>query len=117
MRALETFDALGVAFGSLSEQVDTGTPMGKMVFTVLGAVAESERSLIAERVRAGLRNARAKGTRLGRPRVSLDASRVAQLRSQGRTIREIANVLGVSRSLVHKTLANSGQSGAAITEG
>src|SRR5277367_3000774 len=61
LRALETFNALGVAFVSLSEQMDTSTPTGKMVFTVLGAVAELERSLIAERVRAGLRNARAKG--------------------------------------------------------
>src|SRR5712692_9977435 len=57
LRALETFRALGVEFVSLSEQVDTSTPTGKMIFTVLGAVAELERSLIAERVRAGLRNA------------------------------------------------------------
>jgi DNA invertase Pin-like site-specific DNA recombinase len=71
LRALETFNALGVAFVSLSEQMDTSTPTGKMVFTVLGAVAELERSLIAERVRAGLRNARAKGKRLGRPRANL----------------------------------------------
>src|SRR6202163_479031 len=56
LRALETFNALGVQFVSLSEQVDTSTPMGKMVFTVLGAVAELERSLIVERVKAGLRN-------------------------------------------------------------
>ena len=57
LRALETFKALGVDFISLSEQVDTSTPTGKMVFTVLGAVAELERSLICERVRAGIRNA------------------------------------------------------------
>jgi DNA invertase Pin-like site-specific DNA recombinase len=116
LRALETFNALGVAFVSLSEQIDTSTPTGKMVFTVLGAVAELERSLIAERVRAGLRNARAKGKRLGRPRVSVDASKMARLRAEGRTVREIADALGVSRSLVHKTLANRGQFGAAITE-
>src|SRR5437667_25753 len=61
LRALETFKALGIEFVSLSEQVDTSTPTGKMVFTVLGAVAELERSLIAERVRARLRNARARG--------------------------------------------------------
>jgi len=73
LRALETFKALGIEFVSLSEQVDTSTPMGKMVFTVLGAVAELERSLIAERVRAGLRNARAKGKKLGRPRRRVDA--------------------------------------------
>ena len=61
LRALETFQSLGIEFVSLSEQMDTSTPTGKMVFTILGAVAELERSLIAERVRAGLRNARAKG--------------------------------------------------------
>jgi DNA invertase Pin-like site-specific DNA recombinase len=117
LRALETFNSLGVAFVSLSEQIDTSTPTGKMIFTVLGAVAELERSLIAERVRAGLRNARAKGTRLGRPPVCVDTSRVAQLRGEGWSIREIAEALGVSRSLVHKTLANRGQISAAITEG
>ena len=73
LRALETFNALGIAFVSLSEQMDTTTPTGKMIFTVLGAVAELERSLIVERVRAGLRNARAKGKRLGRPNNVVDA--------------------------------------------
>jgi DNA invertase Pin-like site-specific DNA recombinase len=109
LRALETFKALGIDFVSFSEQMDTSTPAGKMVFTVLGAVAELERSLIVERVRAGLRNARAKGKRLGRPRVAVDAARIARLHAQGRSIREIADELGYSRSLVHKTLAN-GQS-------
>jgi DNA invertase Pin-like site-specific DNA recombinase len=117
LRALETFNSLGVAFVSLSEQIDTSTPTGKLIFTVLGAVAELEWSLIAERVRAGLRNARSKGKRLGRPPIGLDAFHVVRLRAQGRTIREIADSLGVSRSLVHKTLANRGQIGAAITEG
>jgi DNA invertase Pin-like site-specific DNA recombinase len=106
LRALETFNALGISFVSLSEQMDTTTPAGKMVFTVLGAVAELERSLIAERVRAGLRNARAKGKTLGRPRVFVDGARITRLRALGRSIREIADELGYSRSLVHKTLAN-----------
>jgi len=79
LHALETFKALGVDFVSYSEQMDTSTPAGKMVFTVLGAVAELERSLIAERVRAGLRNAKAKGKRLGRPRVTVDARRISAL--------------------------------------
>ena len=61
LRALEQFQALGIDFVSLSENVDTSTPTGKMIFTVLGAVAELERSLIVERVKAGLRNARQKG--------------------------------------------------------
>ena len=75
LRALDTFRALGVEFVSLSESLDTSTPAGRMVFTVRGAVAELERSLIAERVRAGLRNGRAKGTKLGRPRADVDATR------------------------------------------
>src|SRR5690348_17362179 len=89
LRALETFKALGIDFVSYSEQMDTSTPAGKMVFTVLGAVAELERSLIVERVRAGLRNARAKGKKLGRPRAIVDAAKINHLRSQGRTLREI----------------------------
>jgi DNA invertase Pin-like site-specific DNA recombinase len=70
LRALETFQSLGIEFVSLSEEVDTSTPTGKMVFTVLGTVAELERSLIAERVKAGLRNVRAKGKKFGRPGLS-----------------------------------------------
>jgi DNA invertase Pin-like site-specific DNA recombinase len=79
LRALENFQALGIEFVSLSESVDTTTPAGKMVFTVLGAVAELERSLIGERVRAGLRNAKAKGIRLGRRPIKVLS--VAEIRS------------------------------------
>jgi DNA invertase Pin-like site-specific DNA recombinase len=117
LHALETFKALGIDFVSYSEQMDTSTPAGKMVFTVLGAVAELERSLIVECVRAGLRNARAKRKRLGRPRTVVDASRIARLHSQGRSIREIAEELGYSSSLVHKTLANGESRSVAITAG
>src|SRR6204780_3398385 len=101
LHALETFKALGIDFVSFSEQMDTSTPAGKMVFTVLGAVAELERSLIVERVRAGLRNARAKGKTLGRPRVAVDASRIAVLRASGQPWRAIAKALGVSVGTVH----------------
>lgn len=97
LRALETFSSLGIAFVSLSESLDTSTPAGKMVFTVLAAVAELERSLIAERVRAGLRNARAKGKRLGRPRVAVDAARITSLRAQGWSWREIVAETGISK--------------------
>lgn len=96
LRALEEFRSLGIEFVSLSEQVDTSTPTGKMVFTVLGAVAELERCLIAERVRAGLRNARAKGKRLGRPRKALDPHQIALLRRGGASWRAVGAALGVS---------------------
>lgn len=96
LRALETFRAQDIEFVSFSEQLDTSTPAGKMVFTVLGAVAELERGLIVERVRAGLRNAKAKGQKLGRPKRIVDPSEVAKLRAQGRSWRKIARQLGVS---------------------
>jgi DNA invertase Pin-like site-specific DNA recombinase len=98
LRALETFQALGIEFVSLSEQMDTSTPTGKMVFTVLGAVAELERSLIVERVKAGLRNARAKGKTLGRPRAVVDARKIATLRAQGRSWRDISQTMKIPPS-------------------
>jgi len=107
LRALETFKALGIDFVSFSEQMDTSTPAGKMVFTVLGAVAELERSLTVERVRAGLRNARAKGKTLGRPRVTVDAARIAALRSQGLSWAKIGEALGLGEGTVRRSALTS----------
>ena len=104
LRALETFNALGIAFVSLSEQMDTTTPTGKMIFTVLGAVAELERSLIVERVRAGLRNARAKGKTLGRPRKIVDTTKIAALRAQGRSWRDIAREVGTNTASARRAI-------------
>ncbi|MGH9685538.1 MAG: recombinase family protein [Candidatus Acidiferrales bacterium] len=104
LRALETFQALGIEFVSLTEGVDTSTPTGKMVFTVLGAVAELERSLIAERVKAGLRNARAKGKRLGRPRKLADTTKIVALRAQGRSWREICAETGLSKGTAQRAV-------------
>jgi DNA invertase Pin-like site-specific DNA recombinase len=102
LRALETFKVQGIEFVSFSEQLDTSTPAGKLVFTVLGAVAELERSLIVERVKAGLRNARAKGKRLGRPRRILDTKRIAALRAQGVGWKRIAAGMGVGVGTIYR---------------
>jgi DNA invertase Pin-like site-specific DNA recombinase len=96
LRALETFNALGIDFVSLCEQINTNTPTGKLIFTILGAVSEGERNLIAERVRSGLRNAKAKGKKLGRPKVIVDVTRVKSLRAAGHSWREIARQMGIS---------------------
>jgi DNA invertase Pin-like site-specific DNA recombinase len=101
LRALETFRALGIEFVSLSENIDTSTPTGKMIFTVLGSVAELERSLIGERVRAGLRNAKARGKRLGRPPLKdLSVTETQRLRRERRrsriSFKELAEKYGVS---------------------
>src|SRR5450432_3837517 len=109
LRALEAFKALGIEFVSFSEQMDTSTPAGKMVFTVLGAIAELERSLIVERVKAGLRNARSKGKRIGRPAADVDASQIAHLRASDVSWREIGRRLGVSARTARRTLAARGK--------
>jgi DNA invertase Pin-like site-specific DNA recombinase len=109
MRALETFKALGIDFVSYSEQMDTSTPAGKMVFTVLAAVAELERSLIVERVKAGLRNARAEGKRIGRPSSGVDASQIASLRAESVSWREIERRMGVSARTARRALAGRGK--------
>ena len=86
-----------IEFVSLTEGVDTTTPAGKMVFTVSGAVAELERSLIRERVRAGLRNERAKGKPIGRPRVKADIAHILDLRAQGCRGLPLARTLGLAK--------------------
>jgi DNA invertase Pin-like site-specific DNA recombinase len=107
VRLFDNFRSWNVALISFGEGLDFSTSMGKLFYQLSGAFAEFERDCIRERVKAGLRNARAKGKRLGRPCVPVDAARIGRLRSQGRSVREIAGELGYSRGLVHKTLANS----------
>jgi DNA invertase Pin-like site-specific DNA recombinase len=100
-RALETFHALKINFVAMIEQIDTTIPSGKFVFHVLAAVAERERETIVERVRAGLRNARAKGKRLGRPRKAVDVDRINSLRASGHSWRWIANEMNLSVGTVY----------------
>jgi DNA invertase Pin-like site-specific DNA recombinase len=104
VNALAEFESLGVAFISLKESLDLTTPSGRLMFGIISAMAEFERDLIRERVRAGIANRRAKGLRVGRKPIVLDAGRLATMRSEGLTIREIATELACSPALVHKTL-------------
>jgi DNA invertase Pin-like site-specific DNA recombinase len=101
--ALEEFRHLGVDFISITEQIDTSSPMGKAMFTVISAIAEFERSLISERVRAGIAKARAAGTHHGRPKTDEHTiQEIRRLRRQGRNLHQIASQLGIS----HQTVAN-----------
>ena len=95
--ALEEFQSLGIDFVSLNESVDTSTPMGRMIYTVIGAVAELERSLIRERVMMGLDRARRQGKKLGRPRTLVDRERVSSLRAAGYSFRQVAAELRISK--------------------
>jgi DNA invertase Pin-like site-specific DNA recombinase len=103
----DRFNALGIGFVSLSESLDTSTPSGKMVFTVLGAVAELERSLIGERVKAGLRNAKANGKKLGRPTVEFSDGDIQTLIGQGKSMSAIATQLGINKSTVSRRVRMS----------
>ena len=103
LRALEEFSHLGVDFVSLSESVDTSTPMGKMIFTVLGAVAELERNLIKERVHMGISRARKQGKRLGRPRRIFDKDKAHRM-LETMSAREVARKLGVSRGVIERAM-------------
>jgi DNA invertase Pin-like site-specific DNA recombinase len=102
VNAIAELEALGVAFVSLRDNLDLSTPSGRLMFQIIGAMAEFERALIQERVRAGLRNARAKGKRLGRPRVIVNVTRIASLRASGVSWRAIARELGVGEGTVRR---------------
>jgi DNA invertase Pin-like site-specific DNA recombinase len=95
VNALAELEAVGVAFVSLRDNLDLTTPAGRLMFQIIGAMAEFERALIQERVKAGLRNARAKGKKLGRPRVWVSESKVGAMRASGASWRTIARELAV----------------------
>lgn len=96
INALAEFEALGVSFVSLKDNLDLTTPSGRLMFGIIACMAEFERSLIQERVRAGLRNARAKGKILGRPRVAVDVERVKALRASGASWSAVCRETGLS---------------------
>ena len=104
VNALADLDSYGVAFVSLRDSLDLSTPSGRLMFQIIGAMAEFERSLIQERVRAGLRNAKLRGKTLGRPRRIVNGDEMARLREQGASFREIAEAVGASPGTVRTRL-------------
>jgi DNA invertase Pin-like site-specific DNA recombinase len=103
--ALEEFQTVGVDFISLKEAIDTSTPMGKMVFTILGAVAELERSLIVERIHMGLARARKEGKHLGRPAHGrADVQEILALKESGLSQAKVAKKLGLTPAYVSRAV-------------
>jgi DNA invertase Pin-like site-specific DNA recombinase len=102
--ALEEFRSLGIQFISYQENVDTSSPLGQALFTIISAVAQLERDLIRERVTAGIRAERASGGRHGRPRSPINRAQVLQLKAAGLSIGQIAAKLGVGYSTVRSRL-------------
>jgi len=103
--ALEEFRNLGIDFVSYQENIDTSSPLGSAIFTIISAVAQLERDIIAERVKAGLRRAVEGGKRLGRPNgTSFDVEAIHRLRRGGLSLMQIAKALNTSKSSVARLL-------------
>jgi len=104
---LEVWDELNhlnIQFASFREQIDTGGPLGRAMIIIVGAIAELERSLIIERVRAGMRRAKLEGRRLGRPPLNVDRAALLRDRSRGQSLKQIAKLHGISKASVIRVL-------------
>jgi len=101
---LEDLQAYGIAFISLRDNLDLSTPSGRLMFHIIGSMAEFERALIRERVSAGIHAARARGKRIGRPRVYVSADKVHRLRAEGVPWREVGRRLGVGTGTAIRAL-------------
>ena len=105
INALEEFKNLGIDFVSFQENIDTSSPLGSAIFTIISAVAQLERDIISERVKAGLRRAKKNGKTLGRPRGStIDTQRAKELRAQNLTMEKIAAEMSTSPATVWRAL-------------
>ena len=104
VNALYEFRSLGIDFISYQENIDTSSPLGEAIFTIISAMSKLERDIIAERVKGGLRKARANGKRLGRPKSEVDTDKVIEYRKQNKSIRQIASEMNLSKGAVQRTL-------------
>jgi len=104
LEVLTTLRRLGIGFCSVTENIDTTSAQGRMLLTFLGGIAEFERELCVERVKAGISRARANGIKLGRPRVGFDFKKAIQLRQDGLGYKRIAKEMGLPRTTIYRAL-------------
>ena len=107
LEVLDTRNHLGIEFVSFRENLDTGGPLGRAVVVIVSAVAELERNLIIERVRAGLRRAKLEGRRLGRKPLEIDRTALVRDRARGLSLAQLAKAYRISRTSVARTLKQS----------
>ncbi|NVP18061.1 recombinase family protein [Candidatus Gracilibacteria bacterium] len=101
INSLDLFNSLGIDFISYSENIDTSSPAGKVLFTMISAFAEFERNIIGERVRAGIEKAKANGVTLGRKKLDVNIKRIVKLKEEGMTYRDIADKMRLKKSYVY----------------
>ena len=104
LEVLDELNRLNIEFISFREQIDTGGPLGRAIMVIVGAVAELERSLIVERVRAGMRRAKFEGRHIGRKALVLDRAAIHRDRQQGQSLAQLAKSYRISRTTIHRVL-------------
>ena len=104
LEILDELNRLNIEYVSFREQIDTAGPLGRAIVVIIGAVAELERNLIVERVRAGMRRARLEGTHIGRNPLVLDHDAIHRERCQGQSLRQIAKGHRISTATVQRVL-------------
>ncbi len=109
LEVLDELNRLNVEFISFREQLDTGGPLGRAVVVIISVVAELERNLIIERVRAGLRRAKLEGRHIGRRPLELDEAAILRERAQGRSLRELALTYRCSRTTISRIIHSQQQ--------
>lgn len=108
LEVLDELQHLNIGFVSFSEQVDTSSPLGRAMLTIIGAIAQLERDIIRERVRAGMRRARLEGIRIGRRPIEVDREAILEARRRGHSLTQIAKANRISRALVSRVLKEAG---------
>lgn len=107
LEVLDELNRFGIEFVSFREQIDTGGPLGRAIVVIIGAIAELERNLIVERVRAGMRRARLEGRHIGRPSLELDHAAIHRDRQRGMSLGQLAREHRASRTTIHRVLSTS----------
>ena len=116
LELLDELNHLGIEFVSFRENIDTGGPLGRAIVVIVGAIAELERNLIVERVKAGMRRAKLEGRRIGRAPLDVDREAVVRDRQSGMSLRQVALRHGISRASVCRLVKQSGVSTHVMTE-
>lgn len=117
LELLDEFNHLNIEFVSFREQIDTGGPLGRAVVTIIGVVAELERNLIIERVRAGMRRAKLEGRHIGRRPLQLDRDAIMCDHRRGLSLRQIAKAHRISRATAHRVIHTQQASNGAVSQG
>jgi DNA invertase Pin-like site-specific DNA recombinase len=117
LEVLDELNHLHVEFASFREPIDTGGPLGRAVVVIIGAIAELERNLIVERVRAGMRRAKLEGRHIGRPALALDREAILSDRQNGNSLGQIARAHRISRATVHRVIHGEMPAASAVPKG